>query len=646
LNRAWRRGYTSGVSTKRRSAEPKAASGRRTEFAGTQLGQRTAALPNWCLTALLAAAVALLVVICDWPVLSAQALSVDDNQYLTGNALVQNPSWESTQRFFGEILKPSTVQGYYQPLAMISLMIDYALGGRADNLAAFHRTTLVLHVLNTLLIIVLLYLLFGEPWVAALVGLLFGVHPLTVEPIAWLGERKTMLATFFSLGCLVCHVLYARRATWPRYIGGIAALVLALLSKPTSTPLPILMLLLDYWPLRRLSRRAVVEKVPHYVIAATAVVITIISQGRAGVVTAPTHYSIARLVSLVCHNIVFYLYKAVWPVHVSGNYSVPVPLSPANPAVLAGVIGTCVLLAILLVAWRWTRAPLTGWLFFFVAIFPTLGVIGFTNVIAADKYAYLPAFGLLLILAAALAYLWRTNRRAWSRGLLVAGVLACCGLAAASTRYHLAQWRDSITLYRHVLRVDPNSTTAQYNLGLLLVKRGQNAEAAELFADTLRLNPEQYQAQRELGLALQRLGRTDEALAHYEAALRVNPRFVPALLDLATLLLERGRSDEALTHCQTALQVEPDNYRVHELLGGVLLQRGEYDAAEQHFRREIALLPSRAHGHFSLGIALARQGRPTEAADAFRTALQLDPQHKAARAALDALTRATSKPAQ
>lgn len=643
MNRPRGDGYTPAVSTRRRTAESAAA---HLQNPLSQVEQHKTRRADARLTAVLAAAVALLVLACHWPVLSAQALSIDDNQYLTGNALVQNPSWASVQRFFAEVLKPTTVQGYYQPLAMISLMIDYGLGGRADNLAPFHRTTLALHVLNTVLIVTLLYLLFGEPWVAALVGLLFGVHPLAVEPIAWLGERKTMLATFFSLICLVCHVLYARRATWPCYAGGVAAMVLALLSKPTSTPLPILMLLLDYWPLRRLSRRAVLEKVPHFLIAAAAVAITLISQGRSGVVTAPTHYSAARIISLICHNIVFYLYKAVWPVHVSGNYSFPVPLSPANPIVLIGLIGTGLLLVGLLIAWRWTRAPLTGWLFFVVAIFPTLGVVGFTNVIAADKYAYLPAFGLLLILAAGLARLWRANPRAWAHGLLVAGVLACAGLAAASTRYHVAQWGDSVTLYRHMLRVDPGSTTAQYNLGLLLVKRGQNAEAAELFADAVRLNPGHFQAQRELGLALQRLGKTDDAVAHYEAALRVNPRFVLAQLDLARIRLERGQLDEARALCEAALRDQPDNYRVHELLGGTLLKSGDYEGATQHFRRETELKPDWAHGYYSLGLALLRQGQTAEAADAFRAALERDPQHRAAQEALDALTRATSRPGQ
>ena len=195
-----------------------------------------------------------------WPALSAKALSFDDGQYLTENVLVQNPGWRSVQRFLTEVLKPSTVGGYYQPLSMISLMTDYALGGRPDNLRPFHSTSLALHVANTALIIVLLYLLFGRPWIAAAVGLLFGVHPMTVESIPWVGERKTLLAAFFALWCLILYVRYTRRNTWQLYVSCFVMYVLALLSKPTSLPVPVLMLLMDYWPLNRWRPKVIIGK--------------------------------------------------------------------------------------------------------------------------------------------------------------------------------------------------------------------------------------------------------------------------------------------------------------------------------------------------------------------------------------------------
>ena len=215
---------------------------------------------NVRLTAVLTAIVCAAVCVTHWPVLSARALTFDDEQYFTENVLVQKPGIESAKRFLGEVLKPSTVAGYYQPLTMISLMIDYRLGGREGDLLLVHRTSLILHIMNTALLIIFVYHLFGVPWAAAAGGLLFGLHPMTVEPVAWISERKTLLATFFSLWSLIFYVRFARSGDLKVYFGCMTAYILALMSKPTSVPLPILMLLLDFWPLRRLNKRAVWEK--------------------------------------------------------------------------------------------------------------------------------------------------------------------------------------------------------------------------------------------------------------------------------------------------------------------------------------------------------------------------------------------------
>ncbi|MGB9625924.1 MAG: hypothetical protein ACPMAQ_13800, partial [Phycisphaerae bacterium] len=260
------------------------------------------------------------VVAVHWPALSAQALSFDDSAYLVENDLVRHPGWASARRFLTEVRAPSTVPGYYQPLAMISLMLDYAMGGRPEYLRPFHRTSLALHAANTALIVVLLYGLIGamgrygktgnqgdahtrgkrgvglgEPSCRALVaggiGLLFGLHPLTVEPIPWVGERKTLLAAFFSLWSLVLYVRYARAGGRPWYVASLTAYLLALMSKPTSTPLPAAMLLLDFWPLGRLGWRAVIEKVPFLLVGGVSAVITYISQAGTASVVLPGEFS-------------------------------------------------------------------------------------------------------------------------------------------------------------------------------------------------------------------------------------------------------------------------------------------------------------------------------------------------------------------
>ena len=282
------------------------------------------------LAAVLITAVCVVAAWTHWPALSAKALSFDDPEYLTSNMLVQNPGWGSAKRFLTEILEPSTVKGYYQPLEMISLMADYAAGGRENNLRPFHITSLALHIANTALIIVLLYMLFGNIWAAAAAGLLFGVHPMTVEPITWLGERKTLLAAFFSFWSLILYVRYARSGKWKSYTGSFVMYLLALLSKPTCVALPLVMLLMDYWPLKRLKTKSVVEKIPLFILSAVFAVITYISQSRTAYATLPTQFEPEYVPLVLCHNIIFYLYKMILPVNLTSYYAFPVPFGLSN----------------------------------------------------------------------------------------------------------------------------------------------------------------------------------------------------------------------------------------------------------------------------------------------------------------------------
>ncbi len=288
-------------------------------------------LPEWSRNKL-PLTIGLLIIVCavvfvaHWPAFNAGALSFDDTQYLTENKLVQNPSWTSAKRFLTEVLRPSTVGGYYQPLTSFSLMLYHAMGGRADYLMPFHRTSLILHVAHTTLVIILLYLLFGRIWIAAAVGLLFGIHPMTVEPIPWVGERKTLLAAFFAVWCLVLYVRYTHKNDKRFYVGSVIMYILALMSKPTSTPLPMLMLLMDFWPMNRLKWRTVWEKLPFFAIAGISVVITYISQSTTSGASLPGEYGPWRVPLVLCHNIVFYLYKIIWPVNLSSHYAFPKPL--------------------------------------------------------------------------------------------------------------------------------------------------------------------------------------------------------------------------------------------------------------------------------------------------------------------------------
>jgi tetratricopeptide (TPR) repeat protein len=606
--------------------------------------------PRRLVVGVLLIAVAIVVGWVHYPALGARTIWLDDEQYVTKNPLVLNPGWESAERFLSEVQHPSTVGGYYQPLSMISLMLDCAAGGRPDRLQPFHQTALVLHVLNTMLIIALLVLLFGEPYTAAMVGLLFGVHPLTVEPLSWISERKTLLAAFFTLGALIAYVMYARAGVLDRadtsgsagarssripspgtwYAGSIACYALALLSKPTSTPLPLLLLLLDYWPLQRLRPRAILEKTPFFLLGLIAAGVTLLSQQNASALAYPSEQSPGSILLALCHNVVFYFLQMIRPAHLSAYYPFPDPMALSDPMVLAGVVGTGVLLLFLVGSLRWTRALFTGWLFFLVALFPTMGVIRFTNAIASDKYVYLPSVGLIMILAWLLGRCWSSARGAGNRGRAVQAVICIVVLVlaaaeAAATRRYLAIWQDAESLYGYVLADSPQAWALQYNFADILAEQGRMEEAVSHYLQSVAVHPDDVDAQQNLGNALFSLGRTDEAAVHYKKVLQLQPNNVAVIYNLGLAFAQLGRSDEAVAMLRRVLRFDPNNVRANNELGLALVKQGNPEQAVAYYRAAAQLQPDFVEAHVNLADTLQAIGQSTEAVAQYRMALQLDP---------------------
>jgi len=577
--------------------------------------------------------VVLAVIVTHWPSLSAKARCFDDNQYLIDNPLVQNPSWASAKQFLAEVLEPSTVRGYYQPLAMISLMLDHASGGARDNFRPFHRTSLALHAANTALVMVLLYLLFNEPYVAAMVGLLFGLHPMTVEPIPWIGERKTLLASFFSLGCLILYVRYTNTRSWKCYVACLATYVLALMSKPTSTALPILFLLMDYWPLRRLSLRSLWEKIPLFMILGVSAIITIISQGRTARIMVSHDPFYAPI--LLCHDIVFYLCKIIYPTNLSPHYPFPEPMNLTHPMVLMSVIGTCILIPLLLVSLRWTRALLIGWLFFFVAIFPSLGILKFSNIVAADKFAYLPSVGLLMIVAWLLSRFWdtptraiRLTKRAWS----ILGLVAILMLAEArTTRQQLTHWQDSVTLFDHMLKFAPDAPPVHFSLASMLAARDQNDRAIKHYRKVLEQSPNYPDTHYGLANLFYKKGQFDEAIEHYTQDLRLKPDRAAGWANLGLALNQKGRLDEAVKAYRSALAIQPDNSEWYCMMGQLSIQQGQLEQATHAYQRVTELEQDNLEALVNLGALLGQQNKLRDATTYFERALAIEPNHYKAR---------------
>lgn len=560
----------------------------------------------------LVAAVLATVLIVYWPALSAGALYMDDKFYL--GPVLRNPSWASVKAIFGEVLSPSMVNGYYQPLSLLSILLDFLIAPEGGALPAIHRTTLVLHLLNVALVICLLRALLGHWLAAAAAGLLYGLHPLNADAVLWVAERKTVLSSCFALASLLLYVQHARREVetgrldGKRYGLSLVFYACALLSKPTALPLVALLPLLDLWPLARLSKRAWLEKVPFLLICVLSAVVTIISQSRSGDVGRAELMKPQAVPVVAAFSLGFYLWKVVLPAGLVSDYGPPQPFSLTNPAVLGhALVAVAVAVAIVLSARR-TRAWVVGGAFFVIALLPTLGIIRFTWSVTANRSVYFPMIGWLIPVAWYLGRAWPSDsgpagtsfRTARAKVALVL-VVALAAIAAVATRRYEAHWRDSVALLEHYVSEKPEEGTFYTRLG------------------------NEWIVRRDF----------PKAIAAFQQAARFNPFWTENHLNLGRALFTVGRYAEAKTAFATALQQHPNDWRAHMLMGMTLERLQTPEAALSEFRRASVLAPQAAQPHFNIANVLAGQGRMTEAAAEYRQTLRLEPRFTEARVALE-----------
>jgi protein O-mannosyl-transferase len=571
------------------------------------------------------ALVALAVAAVHRPVLEAQGQALDDHVLVRDNPLVMHPGWASTWRFFTEVLDPSTVRTYYLPLSMTSLMLDAAVGGRPSDLTVFHRTNLVLHVLNATLVVLLGHAIFGSLIPAAMVALLFGLHPLVIEPIASVGERKTLLATCFALASILVYVRYAKGGVRGLLTVAIAFFGLALLSKPSVTTLPLLLLLLDIWPLGRLSRRAVVEKWPFLALSIVSGAITAVSVARAALPNTWPEASPARAFLLVNYVLAFDLRTMLWPAALSPIYAPPRPVTLSNPAILASLIVVGAVVLVFARAWRRSRAPLVGAAFFVVALAPTFGILAWSSIATYDRFLYFPAFGILLPLAAGMDRAWRT----WPAGARVAlAAFVCVALAAEArtAQATLAHWKDSITIWRHIVAHAPGRAESHYGLGGVHQERFDFDEALREYRISLQADPSFGDARLSLGILLANLGQSDEALRHLEMVRASNPRSGTPAFHLGVALRQAGRMKEAEDRLRLALVLDPDNVDATTQLGVVRVLQGHADDGLEWIARALALAPDDAQAHLSMAVMrLQTRGIDREVLGHLRAAMRARP---------------------
>jgi tetratricopeptide (TPR) repeat protein len=561
-------------------------------------------------------------------------VNIDDGVYAAGNPHISpgltaaGVTWVFTHSHAGN----------WHPLTGLSHMLDCQFYG--PGAGGHHLTSLLLHAATAMLLFLVLRQMTGSLWPSAAAAALFAVHPLRVESVAWIAERKDVLSGLCFVLTLGAYVWFVRGPrSWKRYLPLLVFFALGLMAKPMLVTVPALLLVLDYWPLGRMpgspfravsggalsarepARRLLWEKIPLVLLVAVFCLLTLWAQQKASAfgnyVTLPWRVANAFV------SYVTYIVQLFYPLGLAAFYPHPEYHLPLWKAFGALVVLVCITVAA--VKWR-QRCPylLVGWLWYVGTLVPVSGsVFQVGSQAMADRFTYLPQIGLYLALAWGLADLCRSWRhRRWWSGLGSALVLAVLmGCAWRQTSF----WYDSETLWVHALACTSENGEAENSLGFDLAERGHLDEAIAHYREALRFRPDYMEAHANLGAALSAQGRRDEALAHCRKALEIKPHSEMALNNMGAALAEQGRVDEALRYYQAAIDTDPDSMHARVNLASLLTAHGRLKEAAAEYQRILEIAPNNAEVYKNFGNALGRMGRIDEAMAEYRKALTIKP---------------------
>lgn len=518
----------------------------------------------------------------------------------------------------------------WHPITTISHMLDCQLYGL--NAGGHHATNVILHTIAVLLLFAVLRQMTGAIWRSAIVAALFAVHPLHVESVAWVSERKDILSAIFFLLMLGAYVRYARAPSVTRYLVVAVLFAAGLMSKPMLVTAPLVLLFLDYWPLRRFEqlssttrktkvlksrnqgriiRGLFLEKIPLLVLSAGSGIITFALQKRAAGAIPPLPFLWRAQNAVITY--IIYAWKTLWPTRLAVFYPHP------NDTWATWQVGLAILLLLAItcaaIIWRDKRPYLfTGWFWYLVMLVPVIGLVQVGEQGHADRYTYLPSIGLFLIAVWAAGGVIAVGQvRLW-RGVATAGTVVIVAVLACAAFTQTSYWRNSETLWTHALAVTGDNDVAHNNLGYLCVDRGDLDNALSHFEAASRIRSGKLDAHYNLGTAfvemnlgdaLARKGEADEAMVHFEQAIKLQPDYAEAYYNRGNVLFAKGRIDEAIADFEKALQIQPDDADAHTGLGNALLRKGALKDAIAHYNEAMALGPDDPHSRSNLAWVLA-----------------------------------------
>ncbi|HRZ86878.1 MAG TPA: tetratricopeptide repeat protein [bacterium] len=567
-----------------------------------------------CFAAVILTAVAFL------PCLNNGFTNWDDNVYITETPMVRTLAPDRVGDFF----TARFVNDYhdYHPLTLISYAVDYAIGGL--NPFVYHATNLILHLGNTLMVLWLVLGVSGCLPAAFLTALFFGIHPLHVESVAWVAERKDVLSTFFYLGSCIAYDAYARNGKPLPYAVAVVATLLSFLSKSMAITIPIVLFLYDYLRGRKLTAATVAEKIPFIVLAAVFTIVTTLIHHPEGGITLKSEYSYSfvRSVFVAGHALIFYLWKSLYPADLSCLYPYPPTIESAIPfAYLISPVIAAAIAGIFL--WRCSsdRRLLFGFFFFLITIGPLLQIVPTTWTVAADRYMYLPSVGLFYIGCA--GYVWITARAGRFRKVCHAVLCVIIGTFIVLTQQRCSVWKNSVTLWTDVIRQYPFVPNIWNSRGSAYSESGSYAKAIEDFTAGIRLHENYPSAYHNRGNAWYALGQYDKALADYAAAIMWEPSYVSAYNNRANVYVAKRMFDEALADYSKAIELNPRYANAYANRAYLRQLTGDMDGSMNDLAAAIAVEPANPDTYFKRAAAFFRQEKHAEAIADYSRAIEL-----------------------
>lgn len=544
-----------------------------------------------------------------WPVQDYGFIYFDDDVYVTQNINVQSGittdglRWAFTTTYFG----------LWNPLTWLSLMLDYRIFGL--NAGGYHWTNVILHIFNAVLLFFLFRILTGAVWRSAFVAALFAVHPINVESVAWIAERKNVLSTFFWMTTMLCYVWYARQPGWKRYVPLLISFAMGLMSKPMLVTLPFVLLLIDYWPLNRTAIAIegatghplnlkkekisflVMEKIPLFILSAVLIFVTI---------GAPrTDQTIYTTFAWRIGNVVFsyaaYLKNLFFPLDLHVYY-----LSLNVPFWKLFACAVFLIFVTIFVCRYFKRHPYlpVGWFWYLGTFVPVIGFIQIADHTMADRYAYVPFIGIFMMIA------WGGEKVfsktvIFKKILIVLFILVIIFFTVAG-RSQVKIWENTVTLFNRVIEKDPKNHLAYQVIGQEMAKRGEHEKALAYFDTVLKIRPQFFPAYSNKALVLKKMGKHDEAMKNFETAGRLNKNSPELFYNLSFIYLEEGNYDKSLQYALKAIRMKPDYEEAHNIAGIASVEAGKIKEGIDYFQKSLKINPRNLHAQRNLKITMEK----------------------------------------